>query len=61
MLPPDVSVLQQPVLSLDMSSLHKPVLQPELPLDVSVLYSSLCCLWTYLFYSRLCYLDVYIN
>jgi hypothetical protein len=39
MLPADVSVLQQPVLSLDMSALHKHVLQlqPELPLDLSVL------------------------
>jgi hypothetical protein len=37
--------------------LHKPVLQSKLPLDVSVL----CYLWTYLFYSRLCCLDVYVN
>ena len=56
-LPPEVSVLQQPVLSLDMTALHKPVLQSKLPLDVSVL----CYLWTYLFYSRLCCLDVYVN
>jgi hypothetical protein len=35
--PPDMSVLQQPVLSLDMYTLHKLVPQPELPLDVSVL------------------------
>ncbi len=39
MLPPDVSVLQQPVLSLDMSTLDKHVLQHELmlPPDISVL------------------------
>jgi hypothetical protein len=37
MLPADVSVLQQPVLSLDMSTLDKPVLLPELPLVESVL------------------------
>jgi hypothetical protein len=31
------SLLQQPLLSLDMSVLHQPVLHPELPLDVSVI------------------------
>ncbi len=52
----DMSVLQQPVLSLDiMSALHKPVLQPDsghMYLFYSRLscldgaYSSLCCHWT---------------
>jgi hypothetical protein len=42
----DVSVLQQPVLPLNMSVLHQPVLQPKLPLDiVCMTYSSLSCLW----------------
>ncbi len=65
MLPLDVSVLQQPVLLLDMSVLHQLVLQPQLPLDVSVLqqpmlpleclsYSGLCCLCTSLSFTSLC-------
>jgi hypothetical protein len=51
-LPPEVSVLQQPVLPLDVSVLLPPVLLLE-NLEMSV-YSSLCCLWMYLFYKRLC-------
>jgi hypothetical protein len=40
MLPLDLSVLQQPVLRLDMFILHWPVLLPQMPLDVSVLQQS---------------------
>ncbi len=64
MLPLDVSVLQHPVLSSDMSTLHKPVLHPELPLDGSVLQhaayaasghicsKAACAAWTSLLYIK---------
>jgi len=45
-----VSLIQQPVLPLNISVLHQPV--PQLPLySMCLSYSSLCCLWTCLWSS----------
>jgi hypothetical protein len=62
MLPPDVSVLKQPlhvsVLLFYKTGLPLKVLvrqQTMLPLDVFMFYGSLCCTWTCLVYSSLCY------